>query len=215
MQETLTNLRHETVPVMDRLRAHTAEFHARTEAAVDLPSQLISRARYAALLERMLGIYAPAEEILLRFEWESFGLDFNRRLKTSLLEQDLAFLQRKRQNDAAYRYAQFSLPATIAGAAGCIYVLEGATLGGQIVSRQLKNSLDISPETGGAFYASYGEDVGSMWKAFRSWANNFCSDNEERAQQMLCGAVEMFQIFEVWMSQDTRVSQAISDNGQE
>ena len=51
-------------------------------------------------------------------------------------------------------------------ALGCLYVLEGATLGGQIISRQLEERLAIDAGHGGRFFASYGAAVGEMWQAF-------------------------------------------------
>jgi heme oxygenase len=49
---------------------------------------------------------------------------------------------------------------------GGLYVTEGATLGGQIISRQLEQMLGLSARRGAAFFTSYGLQVGSMWRSF-------------------------------------------------
>jgi heme oxygenase (biliverdin-IX-beta and delta-forming) len=55
---------------------------------------------------------------------------------------------------------------TIPQVLGCLYVIEGATLGGQIITRHLQANLGITPETGGAFFAGYGVENGARWQAF-------------------------------------------------
>jgi heme oxygenase len=45
---------------------------------------------------------------------------------------------------------------------GTAYVLEGATLGGAVVVRQLPSALPRR------FFTSYGDERGARWRAFRS-----------------------------------------------
>ena len=49
---------------------------------------------------------------------------------------------------------------------GCLYVIEGATLGGRSITRHLQIRLGLTPESGGAFFDGYGAQTGSHWKAF-------------------------------------------------
>jgi heme oxygenase len=49
---------------------------------------------------------------------------------------------------------------------GALYVTEGATLGGQIISRHLEQMLGLSARRGTAFFSSYGLQVGEMWRLF-------------------------------------------------
>jgi heme oxygenase len=51
-------------------------------------------------------------------------------------------------------------------ALGGLYVTEGATLGGQIISRHLEQTLGLSARRGAAFFSCYGLQVGAMWRAF-------------------------------------------------
>jgi heme oxygenase len=81
---------------------------------------------------------------------------------------------------------------------GCMYVLEGSTLGGQIISRHLKETLAITPETGGAFFASYGPELGNRWKEFREAV---CQDERSltQADQIVAAARDTFQCFNDWL----------------
>jgi heme oxygenase len=47
-------------------------------------------------------------------------------------------------------------------------VLEGATLGGQIITRHLQTHLGLTPESGTAFFHGYGPETGPRWKSFVS-----------------------------------------------
>jgi heme oxygenase len=58
-----------------------------------------------------------------------------------------------------------------AAAVGAQYVLEGSSLGGQFLSRQLFDRLQLTPERGGAYFAAYGAATGRRWQAFRRWGN--------------------------------------------
>ena len=61
-----------------------------------------------------------------------------------------------------------SLPpfATAAEAMGSLYVLEGSTLGAQVISRRLERLLGLRDGYGYAFFRSYGREVSPMWRRF-------------------------------------------------
>jgi heme oxygenase (biliverdin-IX-beta and delta-forming) len=88
---------------------------------------------------------------------------------------------------------------TFAQTLGAKYVFEGATLGGRIISRHLRQNLHIMPEKDAAFFNSYGENVGQMWKAFgaltAAHAGLLNSDEE-----IIASAQETFTKFEKWFS---------------
>ena len=81
--------------------------------------------------------------------------DFAERRKTAWLDADLAAL-------GAPVPADLDVPPldTLEDVAGTCYVLEGATLGGAVVAREL-------PEVPHRFFASYGSRRGAMWAGFR------------------------------------------------
>ena len=162
----------ESVPTSDavlaRLRAETRTQHEAFDAALDLTSDTLTLQAYRHTLERFYGFYLPFELALVTVGgWVERGLDLTERQKTPLLATDMRALG---LNDLARLPVCSDLPphATVAAAFGCLYVLEGASLGGQVISRMLRKSLDIAPETGGSFFHGYGERTGPMWKAFRA-----------------------------------------------
>jgi heme oxygenase (biliverdin-IX-beta and delta-forming) len=158
---------------LEHLRARTHELHQRAEGLVDLPS-LHTLARYRALLSVLLGFHRPLEQRLARLDLGAVGLglglgldldlDLDARRKAHLLEEDLRCLG----VDPAQVPDCGDLPElpALPEALGCLYVLEGSTLGGQVMSRHVREVMDILPGRGGSFFASDGRDVGAMWRAF-------------------------------------------------
>ena len=51
------------------------------------------------------------------------------------------------------------------------YVLEGSTLGSQLLAAHFERLLAVRPHEGGTFFSGYGAATGSMWRAFRERAD--------------------------------------------
>jgi heme oxygenase len=188
------------MPVLETLGRRTAPLHGRVERAVDLPARCGSVGAYRGLLARLLGIYRPIEHALSAFDWPAAGLGFDERRKTGLLSADLATLGlTTAQIEGVSDCAALPRPATLAAALGCLYVLEGATLGGQVIGRQVRRSLGIAPATGGSFHAAYGDRAGVMWRAFREAADAYCGDDFGRIEEAVAGAAATFEAFERWL----------------
>jgi heme oxygenase len=54
---------------------------------------------------------------------------------------------------------------------GCLYVLEGSTLGARLISGRIESRFGIGDGSGGAFFNAYGESVGQKWAEFRDFVN--------------------------------------------
>ncbi|RYG41850.1 biliverdin-producing heme oxygenase, partial [bacterium] len=85
-----------------------------------------------------------------------------------------------------------------AEAIGALYVIEGSTLGGQIISRLLRDSLGILPEEGGAFFSGYGAENGAMWRAFCEAVEGWARENGG-VESMVVGARKTFNAMEAWL----------------
>lgn len=151
--------------VREALRAATRDAHARLDAhpvMTDLLSGAGGRARYASLLRHYAQLYAELEAALDRgqdklpnaFAWPECR-------KLPWLEADLRFFgidapQATRAGDAI---------ASKAVAIGLLYPLEGATLGGQAISKRLRRVLDVDETRGARFFAGYGPRTRERWEA--------------------------------------------------
>lgn len=88
---------------------------------------------------------------------------------------------------------------TIDNVLGCMYVLEGATLGGQLISRHLRETQDITSLDAGRFFAGYGDRTASMWRAFGA-AVTAHVDAGGDADRIVSGARATFQTFGQWIA---------------
>ena len=115
------------------------------------------------------------------------------REKTPLLAADLAFFAR----DLAElpRCSELPSAATPAQVAGVMYVLEGSTLGGQLLSRHFERLLSVRPGAGGAFFAGYGARTGSMWRGFCERA-----ERDGDVVESVGPALQTFDILHGWLT---------------
>jgi heme oxygenase (biliverdin-IX-beta and delta-forming) len=183
----------------DELKRGTQDLHRRTEQAVDIESVCGGLDTYRALLCRLLGFYEPLEHQLSSFAWEQAGVDFAARRKSAWLRHDLACLG---MGDAAQadlpRCTQLPRPSSMAAALGAMYVLEGATLGGQVILRMIDKNLQLSAPRGAGFHAGYGPHNGSMWLSFKAAATRQL-DNSARIDEAVHTARETFITYEAWI----------------
>lgn len=177
----------------DRLKAQTADQHSRIESKLSIFSRIQSREDYARLLEHLWGYYSPKEASLKSLDWEKAAIDFSQRIKSPWLASDLKNLSRP--TGALPVMQQVQPPKNLCEAMGALYVLEGATLGGQFIVRHLR-AQNWSGEAI-RFYTGYDEHTGEMWTQFRKAANVHCTQ-EEQMEDAVNGAMATFDEFARW-----------------
>ena len=182
-----------------RLKESTRPLHEATETSVDLSTGLKSLDGYRQLLERYLGFVEPAEDRLGEIV-AGVVPDFPARRKANLLRRDLIALGVDPAAIAALpRCDDFPEMTPLPRAMGCLYVLEGSTLGGQYMAKHVESTLGLSQDAGSAYLRSYGENVGPMWKRFGAILTEQASD-EPAALAIIDGAHEMFGAFGRWFT---------------
>jgi len=92
------------------------------------------------------------------------------RTRTALLESDLRSLRLSaRQIDDLPRCADLPRLSCLEDLAGCLYVLEGACLGGQVIAPALRERLGVTEDSGASFFTGDGKESGARWRAFVAW----------------------------------------------
>ena len=130
-----------------RLRTETAGWHSLVEAAADIPASVDTRDDYVDLLGRLNDLHAGFEcQLAARTfdnDWRRVGIDIGQYVRTGLLVADL------RELGATARFTWLpSLPlSTFGHALGCLYVLEGSSLGGRTVARFVRAAIGDVPTT--------------------------------------------------------------------
>lgn len=177
-------------PVLQRLRTETRPYHDALEAN-DFNRQLSTGTVSAAATERFLAkLYGFLYPYEARLRNQTFppAWDVSHRYRAHLIRQDLP--------GAALPLCPALPPLhTWPQLLGAMYVLEGSTLGGQVIARQLAQA----GITTRAYFTGYGERTGPMWKAFcQLLTAEATPDNEEEIVQ---SAIFTFQTLHAWINQ--------------
>lgn len=188
----------ETGSLADRLRAETRPEHDAIETALALPGSIRDAGDYTRLLTGFHGFYLPMEQALLGLQWKGSGIDLQQRLKAPLLRADLEACGV--EADSVPRCPTLPPCNSTTEGFGCLYVMEGATLGGAIIHRELGSRLGDWLTGKDHFYQCYGEDRGAMWRRFRQALDRFgeaCSSAEQ--DRLIHSARATFRELQRWL----------------
>ncbi|MGI4787531.1 MAG: biliverdin-producing heme oxygenase [Janthinobacterium lividum] len=195
------------VLLLPALREGTHHLHERLESRLDLTAHLTSPSDYLTLLKRFYGFYAPLENALAAPKyaaaWADLGIAFEERRKAALLESDLSALGLTAGEIAKLERCPACFEwDSAAELMGCAYVLEGATLGGQVIGRHLERKLGFCPGSPGAqFFSGYGPRNGAMWQQFRRTAEEFAArqSTPQVISDAVAAACRTFSSMEAWL----------------
>ena len=208
--------------VLTRLRLETRGEHDAVERLLDLMGTGLTREVYCRRLEQFYGFYRPLEATLkIRCALpgdhavgatSQLATLLPRLKKTARLQRDLHYLG----VETADLPLCSNLPPleTEAEALGCMYVMEGATLGGQMITRHVRTNIDITPTTGGSFFEGYAADTGKMWQAMRQLLVSGAIDPQtERA--MVVSAITTFASLRGWCALVNTCAKNLTENHRE
>ncbi len=177
----------------DTLKNRTTEAHRRldeTEMVKGLGEGTLSNAAYGALLGVYHDFFTHFEK-MMRTACPELVRELGefRFTKTQWLRDDLAKLGEKIVSEPTCGY---TFPESPAGIAGCLYVVEGSTLGGFHLSKSGKGF----PADAGRFYEAYGAGTIPAWKTFIEWLEAEVTEPDERTAACQA-AVRTFDWFEM------------------
>lgn len=175
-----------------RLRAETADSHQRLEESLDLFTKVAERGSRRRLVERFHGLHAGAEQALAPWLAAIDGLEFDDRSRLPHLRRDLKTLGVS--GEAAI--CPVATPADAAEALGLFYVLEGSTLGGHMIGKQLAR--DGVDDEGLTFLNPYGAAVGERWRAFMTVLERETASASDR-DAAVAGARRGFALVTDWL----------------
>lgn len=183
--------------VLQRLRRSTHAAHERLEARLDVVARLCDPAGRRWLMGRFWGLHAGAERALAPVLGEMDGLDYAGRRKSAILARDLADLGVEPEGVGV------QLPPMSRGEAlGVLYVLEGSTLGGRVIAREMMAA--GQPTTGLSFFDAYGAATGARWRAFTAVLEAEIERGRPGLQDdVVRGAITGFGVVEAWLCGET------------
>lgn len=191
-----------------RLRAATSALHARVESHIDLLEPSLTLRRYRATLRRLYGYYAPLEALLHAAAADAAPLGIALLRRAPVLGRDLVALGGSdAELQAVSRCAHLPRIGSRAQIAGCVYVLEGAALGGQVIARAVHRTLAIDVDAGAAFFAGGGPHAtGERWRAVVGWIETAATTGAE-GDEMVRTACATFDTLARWLELDPEASE--------
>jgi len=151
------------------LKLATAAAHVSLERVLASRGYFDGRHRYVEYLQRFLAFHREAEQALDAASAQQFIPDWHERRRAEQARQDLISLGAMSLGAAEGNFTAPSghLPQVIGReqVLGIAYVLEGSTLGGAFLLRQLA-AVGVTAQRGGSYLASYGNRRGQMWQRF-------------------------------------------------
>lgn len=167
--------------VLRKVKDETRPWHDKMEEVAlseKIAEGTLSLPEYKAV---MLGHYVfhhMAEQKLLQHHQLSAveGMELQTRLKSPLLEQDIHQLGLE---PYLFDFDPDIALDTLPEALGCMYVMEGATLGGTVIGRSLAKVPEITGSGAMHYYGCYGAHTGSRWKKFKEIVEREVSTADE------------------------------------
>lgn len=181
-----------------RLKEETKSLHDEIEQTCLLKKilqQEITLSDYQLLIKKFYGFITPCEDLISSLICKSV---IENRKKKPWLEQDLRELEISNNDDTKFqRCIDLPILSEHEHVLGYLYVMEGATLGGQVITKILENQLQITQDKGGRFFYGYGDETKMMWNEFCSL---LCHINDIQQQnKIIHSASNTFNQLYKWM----------------
>lgn len=184
-----------SMPVAQLLKKETVHAHAQTEKVLGPKlSSIQSNNDYATILKMFYGFFHPLEKIIGQYVTKNVLVDIDERRNSLFIVSDLkAMGYSTEQLSVCNELPKINSSLT---ALGALYVLEGSTLGGRMISKMLmKNPFVKFDESNLNFFSGYKENTGSKWTYFLSVIDQYSED----ADVIVAAANETFTCLTKWM----------------
>jgi len=175
---------------LDTLKSRTAFAHKRLEnlpvsSCILSPEMKIED--YAHYLKLMYDVHNDVEKNIYPL-LSPFIDDLKEREKKHLIEEDLNFLHyNKPVGTPVFNIENQTIPFAL----GILYVVEGSSLGGRFILKNLETIPGIDNGKGVSYFTGYGNKTGSQWKNFLNLLTKY-EDENNCEDEIINGAVYAF-----------------------
>lgn len=161
-----------------------------------------TKEQYSELLNLFFTYFGALEKRINQYIGTSQLPDYPERRKTESLLNDINYLGGSAMD--AIEDADVPQIGNPLEAFGALYVIEGSTLGGVMISKMMKKQLNL--EGGGlSFFESYGSETEAMWSRFKEVLDRQVS-NDADVQLILSAADETFLKFKQWIDKQSKLN---------
>lgn len=186
---------------IQNLRASTADCHKQLELnslSQALLSDNVNETIYCSYLSRLYSFIKGFEQYVYP-KLDQHFLNLNDRKKAHFIEEDLKAFDITIDKNTLLEEAFFKdTYSDVFLAAGALYVLEGSTLGGQIIVKHLQKAMP-SGFVNAAYFLGYQQRTGSMWKEFLLQLTALPQSTIDE-EQIIKGAITTFKMIDGLLS---------------
>lgn len=185
----------------EKLKKNTLHSHQQLEKMlVGRMKAIRSKEDYVKLLQLFYSYFGGLETLIDKYIGKSELNDYEERRKTQALANDIETLGGKLMPKANAE----NLPEinNVLQAYGALYVIEGSTLGGKIISKMMAQQLGLNGGKGLSFFNGYGEDTDNKWEYFKN-ALNKLTKSSDKDKLVTDSANETFDKFKQWAEKHT------------
>lgn len=175
------------------IKNNTAPSHARLEQAL-FAAAIMDGSFTISHYHTVLRVNYLVHHLLEPLIFSALGEELKARVSLAAREK-LAALEKDMRGAGINVSEDHQVPVKVPGftseleALGALYVLEGATLGGQVINNRLKKN-EAFAALPLAYYNIYAQRTGSMWKQFLDIINQY--NDEDSALQ---GAQKVYKLY--------------------
>ena len=179
---------------LEHLRRETLLAHHAVEQSVSLMDEDLDVDTYVSCLLKLHGMVAA---------WEGWAAPhasawiqplLAARRRGQLLMLDLTWFDADTSGKPRPTLPELRGAASLLGA---MYVMEGSTLGGQLIARHVELVLGLTAGQGNAYFRGHNERTGPLWKEFCDVLRTKVPDSETDA--VIAAAKAMFGVFGSWL----------------
>lgn len=175
--------------VSEYLKKNTEEYHDAAEKLFNskkIFNKTFTLEDYKKIINTNYLMLLHSENKIFNNLSERFSekLQLDQRVKLPLIEKDLASLALENQT-ASHDFELTNEHEAL----GAMYVIEGSTLGGNVIAKQLSKTEGFDDVTFN-FFGCYQENTGPMWKNFKEVLDTEVT--EENYDEVLSGAKKLY-----------------------
>jgi heme oxygenase (biliverdin-IX-beta and delta-forming) len=179
---------------LEQLRRETLPDHDSVEQSVPLMDEELDVDTYVSCLLKLHGMIAAWEEWAAPHAPAWIQPLLAARRRGQLLMLDLTWFGADTSGEARPTLPELRDATSLLGA---MYVMEGSTLGGQLIARHVELVLGLTAGQGNAYFRGHNERTGQLWKEFCDVLRTKVPDSETDA--VIAAAKAMFGVFGSWM----------------
>ena len=178
-----------------RLKTLTRPLHDKLESleiSKKLLSHQIDKADYIAYLIAMKAIHEQVESQFSTYFSSNTLQHLMTRQRLALITTDLSALGYSHYDLSEQQAEAWLIPWSLESLLGALYVLEGSTLGGQMIAKKTNHIVGNDGLVATRYFCGYGENNLAQWQLFTQFLDEFDTKHANTTDKVVLGAIATF-----------------------